>query len=46
MGDICWWSRLYAPGMWNDLAIFRDLLVLMLEPGERYEMDRGYQGSA
>jgi hypothetical protein len=25
---------------------FQGLLVSMLEPGERYEMDRGYQGSA
>ena len=53
-GDICWWSRPYAPGMWNDLAIFRDSLVSifrdslvsMLEPGERCETDRGYQGAA
>jgi len=45
-GDICWWSGPYAPGVWNDLAIFRDLLALMLEPGERCETDRGYQGSA
>jgi hypothetical protein len=45
-GDICWWSGPYAPGNWNDLTIFRDSLVSMLEPGERCEMDRGYQGSA
>ena len=45
-GDICWWSGPYAPGVWNDLAIFRDSLVLMLEPGERCETDSGYQGSA
>ncbi len=45
-GDICWWSGPYAPGVWNDLTIFRDSLALMLEPGERCEMDRGYQGSA
>jgi hypothetical protein len=45
-GDICWWSRSYAPGKWNDLSIFRDLFVSMLEPGERCEMDRGYQGTA
>ena len=45
-GDICWWSGPYAPGVWNDLAIFRDSLALMLEPGERCETDRGYQGSA
>ena len=45
-GDICWWSGPYAPGKWNDLTIFRDSLQLMLEPGERCETDRGYQGSA
>ncbi len=44
-GGICWWSGPYAPGVWNDLLIFRDSLALMLEPGERCEMDRGYQGS-
>ncbi len=46
MGDICWWSGPYAPGMWTDLLIFWESLVSMLEPGERCEMDRGYQGSA
>ena len=45
MGDICWWSGPHAPGKWNDLPIFWDSLVLMLEPGEQCEMDRGYQGS-
>ena len=45
-GDICWWSGPYAPGKWNDLSIFRDGLQMMLEPGERCETDRGYQGSA
>jgi hypothetical protein len=45
-GDICWWSGPYAPGMWNDLSIFRDGLMTHLEPGERVETDRGYRGSA
>ena len=45
-GDICWWSGPYAPGVWNDLAIFGDSLAMMLEPGEWCETDRGYQGSA
>ena len=45
-GNICWWSGLYAPGKWNDLAIFRDLLISMLEPGKRCETDWGYQGAA
>ncbi len=29
----------------NDLSIFRDSLLLMLEPGEHCETDKGYQGS-
>jgi hypothetical protein len=45
-GDICWWSGPYAPGIWNDLSIFRDGLMTHLEPGERVETDRGYRGSA
>ena len=45
-GDICWWSGPYAPGIWNDGSIFKDGLVTHLEPGERVETDRGYQGSA
>ena len=45
-GDICWWSGPYAPGVWNDGSIFKDGLVGYLEPGERVETDRGYQGSA
>jgi hypothetical protein len=44
-GDICWWSRPYAPGKWNALTIFTDSLQLMLEPGEWCETDWGYQGS-
>jgi hypothetical protein len=42
-GNICWWSRLYAPGKWNNLSIFRHFLVSMLKPGERCKTDRGYQ---
>ena len=45
-GDICWWVGPYAPGVWNDNMIFNDALVSALEPGERCETDRGYQGSA
>ena len=45
-GSICWWSGPYAPGKWNDMAIFWDGLVYMLQPGERCETDRGYQGAA
>jgi hypothetical protein len=36
----------HAPGMWNDLSIFRDRLMTYLEPGEQVETDRGYSGSA
>ncbi len=25
MGDICWWSKPYALGKWNDLSIFPGL---------------------
>jgi hypothetical protein len=32
-GNICWWSRPYAPGKWNNLSIIRDLLVSMLNAG-------------
>ena len=32
-GSICWWIKPYAPGKWNDLSIFRDGLVWMLERG-------------
>ncbi len=45
MGDICWWSGPYGPGIWNDLLIFKDRLMTHLEPGERVETDRGYRGS-
>jgi hypothetical protein len=43
-GDIFWTSGPYVPGKWNDLSIFWDSLISMLEPGEGCEMDRGYQG--
>ena len=45
-GDICWCSGPYAPGVWNDGSIFKDGLMMYLEPGERVETDRGYHGSA
>lgn len=45
-GDICWWSGPYAPGVWNDGSIFKDRLMMYLEPGEWVETDRGYCGSA
>lgn len=45
-GDICWWHGPYEPGMWNDLMIFRDVLMGDLPPGERVEADKGYKGEA
>jgi hypothetical protein len=44
-GDICWWSWPCAPGIWNDLSIFRDKLMTHLLPGEQVETDTGYHGS-
>ncbi len=46
MGDICWWNGPYEPGDWNDGMIFEDLLITMMEPGERCKIDKGYHGSA
>ena len=46
MGNICWWSGPYAPSKWNGITILPDSLLSMLEPGERCEMDWGYQGAA
>ena len=45
-GDICWWQEPHAPGTWNDIIIFRDVLAKHLESGERCETDKGYHGSA
>ncbi len=45
-GDICWISGPYAPGIWNDLDIFRSSLATFLEPFERVEADDGYVGEA
>lgn len=42
--DIVWVSGPYLPGVMNDLQIFRDGLIDMLEPGERVEADNGYFG--
>lgn len=38
--------RPYAPGDWNDLAIFRVGLKHILDKGERVEADDGYVGEA
>ena len=36
----------YEPSIWNDIAIFRNSLLSMLEDGERAERDDGFRGAA
>ena len=43
-GDIVWVNGGYAPGEYNDLDIFRDSLMHMLDQYERVEADDGYVG--
>ena len=43
-GHIVWSNGPFKPGLFNDISMFRDSLVLMLEPGEKVEADRGYRG--
>ncbi len=45
-GDLVWVNGPYEPGIWNDIAIFRNSLLSMLEDGERAEGDDGYRGAA
>lgn len=45
-GDIVWINGPYEPGVWNDIAIFRDGIMHHLEDGERVEADDGYIGEA
>jgi hypothetical protein len=45
-GDVVWISGPYEPGIWNDISIFRNGLLSMLEEGERIEADDGYRGAA
>ena len=45
-GDIVWINGPYEPGVWNDIAIFRDGIMHHLEDGERVEADDGYLGEA
>ena len=42
--DIVWVAGPYLPGVSNDITIFRDGLIHMLEDGERVEADDGYVG--
>jgi hypothetical protein len=43
-GFICWINGPFAPGVWNDLAIFRLKLKTLLPPGEKIEANDGYRG--
>eukprot|EP00557_Chaetoceros_sp_GSL56_P006075 CAMPEP_0176492108 /NCGR_PEP_ID=MMETSP0200_2-20121128/8797_1 /TAXON_ID=947934 /ORGANISM="Chaetoceros sp., Strain GSL56" /LENGTH=259 /DNA_ID=CAMNT_0017889597 /DNA_START=26 /DNA_END=802 /DNA_ORIENTATION=+ len=43
-GCICWINGPFAPGVWNDLQIFRLTLKTRLPPGEKVEADDGYRG--
>jgi hypothetical protein len=43
-GCICWINGPFAPGVWNDLQIFRLKLKTLLPPGEKVEADDGYRG--
>jgi hypothetical protein len=42
--DIVWTSGPHFPGLYNDLQIFREALIHMLDDGERVEADKGYLG--
>ena len=37
-------SDAYEAGIWNDIKVFRDALLLNLAPNERVEADDGYIG--
>ena len=45
-GEIVWVNGPYPPGRYNDLMVFRDSLMSILEDGERVEADDGYLGEA
>ena len=42
--DIVWTSGPHFPGLYNDLQIFREALIHMVDDGERVEADKGYAG--
>ena len=42
--DIVWTSGPHFPGLYNDLQIFREALIHMVDDGERVEADKGYVG--
>jgi hypothetical protein len=45
-GELVWINGPYEPGIWNDIAIFRNALLTELDEGERVEADDGYRGEA
>jgi hypothetical protein len=45
-GELVWINGPYEPGIWNDIAIFRNALLTELDEGERGEADDGYRGEA
>jgi hypothetical protein len=45
-GELVWINGPYPAGRWNDIAIFRNALKSMLDPGERVEADDGYRGES
>jgi uncharacterized protein YpmB len=45
-GVLVWINGPYEPGIWNDLAIFRNALLTELDDGERVEADDGYRGES
>jgi hypothetical protein len=44
--ELVWINGPYECGMWNDVSIFRNALISMLDEGERVEADDGYRGEA
>jgi DDE superfamily endonuclease len=43
-GNIVWVNGPFKPGIFNDLAIFKNKLIHYLIPGEQVEADKGYYG--
>ena len=45
-GEIVAVNGPYEPGVWNDLSVFRNVTLSMLEEGERVEADDIYRGES
>jgi hypothetical protein len=46
-GDMVWITNgPYEAGMWNDIKIFRNALLTVLDPSEQVEANDGYVGEA